>query len=162
MDLAALFRFEVSPLELAVRGTAVYWFLFLLFRLVLRRDVGALGLADVLLLVLVADAAQNAMSGGYQSLSEGAVVVGTIALWNLLIDWLGYRFPAVRKLIEPARLQLVRHGRVLGGNLQREFMTIEELRSKLREHGIEHVREVKAAYMEPDGSITAIRNDRPD
>ena len=61
MDWHALFRFD-QPLELVVRGTAVYWFLFLLFRLVLRRDVGALGLADVLVVVLMADAIQNGMA----------------------------------------------------------------------------------------------------
>ena len=56
MDLASLFSFHVSPLELVVRGSLIYWFLFLLFRFVLRRDVGSVGIADVLLVVLIADA----------------------------------------------------------------------------------------------------------
>src|SRR5262245_52433496 len=74
-----LFELRVSVPELVVRGTAVYWFLFLLFRFVLRRDVGQLGVADVLLLVLVADASQNAMSGSYTTITEGFVLVATIA-----------------------------------------------------------------------------------
>jgi uncharacterized membrane protein YcaP (DUF421 family) len=69
IDWHSLFTFSVAPLELVIRGSAVYWFLFLVFRLVLRRDVGAIGIADVLLLVLVADAAQNAMAGDYRSIS---------------------------------------------------------------------------------------------
>ena len=74
-----------------LRGTLVYWLLFLIFRFVLRRDVGAVGIADILLLVIVADAAQNAMSGGYDTFSEGAILVLTIVGWNWLLDFLSYR-----------------------------------------------------------------------
>jgi len=62
--LAGLFAFDVSPLELVLRGTLVYWLLFLIFRFIMRRDVGAVGIADILLLVIIADASQNAMAGG--------------------------------------------------------------------------------------------------
>ena len=82
VDWHALFAFSVPPLELIVRGSAIYWFLFLLFRLVLRRDIGAIGVADVLLLVLVADAAQNAMAGEYRSISDGILLVSTIIGWQ--------------------------------------------------------------------------------
>jgi uncharacterized membrane protein YcaP (DUF421 family) len=80
--LADLFRIHVSIPELMLRGTLVYWLLFLIFRFVLRRDVGAVGIADILLLVIVADAAQNAMSGGYDTFAEGAILVLTIIGWN--------------------------------------------------------------------------------
>jgi uncharacterized membrane protein YcaP (DUF421 family) len=143
--------------ELVVRGSAMYWFLFLLFRLVLRRDVGALGIADVLLLVLLADAAQNAMAGGYESVSDGMVLVGTIAGWNLLMDWVSFRFPATRRLLEPGPLVLVRSGRLLRRNMRREFVTTEEIMGQLRQHGIEKLSQVKLAAMEPDGSISVIR-----
>jgi len=84
--MSELFRFDVSPWELIVRGTLMYWFLFALFRFVLRHDVGSLAIADVLLVVLIADAAQNAMSGGYDSVSGGVVLVATIAAWNQFSD----------------------------------------------------------------------------
>ena len=93
---------------IADRGTAMYWFLFVLFRVVLRRDTGSLAIADVLLLVIIADAAQNAMSGSYQSVTDGFILVGTIAGWNLLVDWLSFRFERFRKVFEPQPLQLVR------------------------------------------------------
>jgi uncharacterized membrane protein YcaP (DUF421 family) len=156
VDWQALFAFSVSPLELVVRGTAIYWFLFILFRIVLRRDVGAIAVADVLLLVLVADAAQNAMAGEYRSISDGFVLVATIVSWNVLIDWLAFRFPRVRRLVEPPELLLVRDGRILHRNLRREFMTVADLRAKLREHGVDDVREVRAAYMEGDGEVSVI------
>ena len=79
IDLAALFRITVDPLEIVVRGTVMYWFLFALFRFVLRRDVGSIGIADVLLVVLIADASQNAMAGGYASITDGCLLVATIA-----------------------------------------------------------------------------------
>lgn len=77
IDWNELFAFTVSPLELMIRGTLVYWFLFMMFRTVLQRDLGAVGMADMLL-VLVADAAQNAMAAEYRSVSDGLVLISTI------------------------------------------------------------------------------------
>jgi len=162
MDFAQLFRFDVSPLELMVRGSLLYWFLFLLFRFVLRRDTGSIAIADILLLVLIADASQNAMSGGYTSVGEGFVLVATIAGWNWLIDWAAWHVPGVRRFVEPGPLQLVRQGRILRGNLKRELMTVEDLKSELRQNGVEDLAQVKAAYMESDGTISVIRRDGKD
>lgn len=156
-DWHALFGFGVHPLELVLRGTLVYWFLFLLFRFVLRRDAGALGIADILLLVLVADASQNAMAGGYGSIAEGFVLVTTLMAWNWLVDWASFRFNVVRRFAEPAPLVLVRRGRLIARNLRREYVTVPELMAGLREHGIDKLAEVKMARMEPDGAISVIR-----
>ena len=93
-----LFAVTLPPWELMIRGTVMYWVLFVLFRFLLRRDVGSIAIADVLLLVLIADASQNAMAGGYESITDGIVLVGTIGGWNLLLDWLAFRFPAVHAL----------------------------------------------------------------
>ena len=153
-----LFEIHVPVAELMLRGTLVYWLLFLIFRFILRRDVGAVGIADILLLVIVADAAQNAMSGGYDTFSEGAVLVLTIVGWNWLLDFLSYRFAAVRRFASPTRLTLVVRGVPQRRNLRREFITMEELHEKLREQGIEKMTDVKAAYLEGDGQISVIRN----
>jgi hypothetical protein len=101
-------RFKVPAWELILRGSAMYWLLFLFFRLVLRRDVGAVGVADVLLVVLIADASQNAMTGGYDSVAEGAVLVATLIGWNLAIDWMAFRFPWAYRLVEPRPLLVIR------------------------------------------------------
>jgi len=87
-----LFRFEISPWELILRGSLIYWFLFFLFRFILRRDAGSVGLADILVIVLIADAAQNGMAGEYKSVSEAFVLIGTIAGWNFWIDWMSFRY----------------------------------------------------------------------
>jgi uncharacterized membrane protein YcaP (DUF421 family) len=158
-DLASLFQISVSPLEIIVRGSAVYWFLFLLFRFVLRRDVGSMAMADVLLVVLIADAAQNAMAGGYDSITDGLLLVTTIGAWNYLLDWASYRFDAVRRIVEPPPLLLVDDGRLLRANLRRQLVTVEELRAKMREHGIERWAEVHKAYMESDGEISVLTRD---
>jgi uncharacterized membrane protein YcaP (DUF421 family) len=157
IDWQQIFGFEKPFLELFIRGTVMYWFLFLIFRFVLRRDVGALGIADVLLIVIIADAAQNAMSDDYKSLPEGMVVVGTLVLWNVVIDWLHYHVPAFARFAEPRELLLIREGRVLERNLRRELITRDELMSKLREQGVEKPEEVRWAYMESDGQISVRR-----
>ena len=156
--LADLFRIHVSIPELMLRGTLVYWLLFLIFRFILRRDVGAVGIADILLLVIVADAAQNAMSGGYDTFSEGAILVLTIVGWNWLLDMLSYRFAMVRQFASPGRLTLIQRGVPQRKNLRREYITMEELHEKLREQGIEKMADVKVAYLEGDGQISVIRN----
>jgi uncharacterized membrane protein YcaP (DUF421 family) len=129
------------------------------FRVALRRDVGAIGVADVLLVVLIADAAQNAMAGEYRSITDGAVLVSTIIGWNLVIDWLAYRFKPLRRMLEPDPLPLVRDGRILRSNLRRELMSVDDLLGKLREHGVDDVGQVRAAHLESDGEMSVIRRD---
>lgn len=158
-DLGALFEVTVDPAELVLRGTVMYWFLFLLLRFVLRRDIGSIGIADLLLLVVIADAAQNAMSGGYESVTDGIILVGTIAAWNWALDLLAYRIPAVRRVLEAPPLPLVRNGKLMRRNMRREYITPEELMAKLREHGIDRLDAVKSATMESDGEISVIKHD---
>ena len=159
LDWQALFVPEV-PLEMLVRGTAMYWFLFVLFRVVVRRRVGAVGISDVLLLVIIADAAQNAMAGEYRSVADGMVLVATIVGWNVLIDWATYRSAALERLLEPPPLVLVRNGRILHRHLRMDFISEKELRAKLREHGVTDPAQVAAAYMESDGAVSVIRRER--
>jgi uncharacterized membrane protein YcaP (DUF421 family) len=159
MDFAQLFTFQVSPLELMVRGSLIYWFLFLMFRFVLRRDAGSLGIADVLLVVLVADAAQNAMAGGYDTVSEGVVLVLTLMGWNLALDWASFRWPAVRRFAEPPPLLLIDRGRVIARNLRREHISREELDAQLRLAGVDGVSQVRKAYLEGDGAFSVLKKE---
>jgi uncharacterized membrane protein YcaP (DUF421 family) len=157
IDFGHLFSSTVAPAEIILRGTAVYWFLFLLFRFVLRRDVGSLAITDVLLLVLIADAAQNAMSGGYDSITDGFILVGTIAAWNYLLDWAAFHSKTIRGFVEGQPVLLVRDGRIQRRNMRRELLTTDDLMSALREHGIEDLQTVKTAAMETDGEISVIK-----
>jgi uncharacterized membrane protein YcaP (DUF421 family) len=157
LDWGEIFGISVSPLELIIRGTAMYLFLFLLFRVVVRRRVGAIGMADILILVIVADAAQNAMSGEYKSVTEGAILVGTIMFWNVAIDWLNFRVPALRPWLEPPPMLLIQNGRILHRNLRHEYVTEDELKAKLREKGVKDYSEVAEAHMESDGNVSVIK-----
>lgn len=157
--LADLMRVEMPVWEIVVRGSLVYLALFALFRFVVRRDIGAVGIADILVLVLVADAAQNAMAGGYETVGEGLILVATLIGWNLAFDWLAWRYPAFARFAQPPSLPLIRNGRYLHRNLRREFVTVDDLRAKLRAFGVDDVRDVAKAYLESDGEITVIRRD---
>lgn len=154
LDWNEIFGIAVSPWELVVRGTAMYFFLFIIFRAVIKRRVGSIGMADILILVIVADAAQNGMAGEYRSVTEGFILIGTIICWNQFIDWLTYRVPRLQSILEPAPLLLVEKGEILWRNMRKEYMTESELRSKLREHEITDLKEIEKAYMESDGQIT--------
>jgi len=157
-----LFAFTVSPVEIVIRGSAVFWFLFVIFRLVLRREIGAVGIADVLVIVLIADASQSAMAGDSHSIADGFALVATIVFWNALLDWAAYKSPRFARLFEPPPLVLVHHGRMHRGNLRREFIGPEELMSKLRERGVDDLAQVKRAVMESNGEVSVIRFDGGD
>ena len=156
LDWSQIFRLSVSPFELIVRGTMMFWFLFILFRFIMRRDVGSVGLTDFLFVVLLGDAAQNAMIGEGGSVADGMVLISTLVGWNYLLDVLAYRFPAVERLTTARRLCLAEDGRLVKRNLRREFITVDELMAKLREAGHEHLSEVKAMYLEADGEISVV------
>lgn len=160
VDWRELFIPQVSLLELFIRGTFMYFALFLLFRYVVRRDPGDLSIADMLLVVIVADAAQNAMAGGYQSITEGVILVGTLVFWNYALDWLAYRLPIMQRFAAPAPLMLVNNGRLVMENLQKEMITEDDVMSKLREQGVEKLSEVKQARLESDGQVSVIRKKR--
>jgi uncharacterized membrane protein YcaP (DUF421 family) len=156
VDWKSAFVPSVGIIEIILRGTLVYLMLFVLLRL-LRREAGVIGIADVLVIVLIADAAQNAMAGEYKSITEGVVLVSTIAFWDYTLDWLGYRFPRFQRFVRPAPLLLIKDGRMLRKNMRHEMISEEELISQLREQGVEHVSEVKKCYLEGDGHISVIK-----
>ncbi len=156
LDWNAIFVPTVPLLEIFFRGTVVYLLLFTVLR-VLRREAGGLGIADVLVIVLIADASQNAMASEYKSVTEGAILVGTIVFWNYTLDYLGYRFPSFQRLVRPAALPLIKDGRMLRKNMNSEMITEEELLGQLRQQGVDDVSSVKKCCLEGDGRISVIK-----
>ncbi len=147
-----------SILEMVLRGTVMYLALFIFLRFMARRLTGTMGTADVLVIVLLADAAQNGMSSDYKSITEGIVLVMTILAWDFLIDWLSFHVPAMRPILNQQTLPLVRNGRLLHRNMRREMVSMDELLAQLREQGIEDYRAVKLAQLEEDGHLSVITN----
>ena len=160
-DLTDIFSFSVSPLELMLRGTLMYWFLFFVFRFVLRRDVGSLGISDFLFVVILGDAAQNGMIGSATSATDGMVLIGTLVFWSYMLDLLSFQFPVVRCLTSAPRLCLVHDGKLMRRNMRRELITDEELKAKIRQEGVEDISNVKRMYLEADGEMSLIRRDQP-
>lgn len=156
IDWESLFVPAGSLAEIAIRGTIVYLALFVTMRLLPRREIGGMGAADILVIVIIADAVQNAMSGGYESITEGLLLAAVIFGWASLIDWLDYRFPGLH--IAAARpLLIIRRGRMIHRNMKRDKVTEDEVLAQLRQHGIASASEVEAAYIEGDGHFSVIR-----
>jgi uncharacterized membrane protein YcaP (DUF421 family) len=152
-----IFKFGMSPVEMIIRGSLTYWFIFILLRLAGRRDVGSLGMADLLVIVLISDAAQNAMAGEYKSVPDGMVLIATIVFWSVFIDRVAYLWPASRPFLRPPKLCLVKDGQLQKREMRRESITLEDLESELRQKGVSDVSQVHRAYLESDGSVGVIK-----
>ncbi|MDZ8050900.1 MAG: DUF421 domain-containing protein [Aulosira sp. ZfuVER01] len=159
IDWQAIFVPSISVLELVIRGSLVYLALFSVLRLLPSRQMGTLGITDLLVVVLFAEAAQNAMASNYTSITEGAILVGTVIFWSYLLNWLGYKLPQFQRFLNPPPLLLVKNGRIIYRHLERELITEDELMSKLRQQSIEYLEDVKLAFMEADGSISVITSE---
>ncbi|MEX2430882.1 MAG: YetF domain-containing protein [Dehalococcoidia bacterium] len=156
-DWEQVFIPSAPLIETVARGSLMYLFIFLLMRGLLRRQPGALGIADLLVVVLIADAAQNGMAGEYLSITEGALLIGTVVFWDFALNWLGYKVPGFNRLIVRPPKELVRNGRVNRKVMEEELITEEELMSSLRQQGISDLREVGQASIESNGHISVTK-----
>ncbi|MBT1702871.1 DUF421 domain-containing protein [Chryseosolibacter indicus] len=157
-DWKKIFVPETPLIEIVIRGSVTYLAIFILLRVVLKREAGTLGMTDLLVVVMLADAIQNGMSDDYHSVTDGILLVCTILLWSHFLNYLGFHFPWIQKLIHPPALLLVKNGVLIKKNLRKEFITEDELMSQVREQGVASLKEVKEAYMEMDGRISVISN----
>ena len=139
----------------------MYLALFLIMRLLMVRRSSSIGIADIMVHdVLIADAAQNAFAKDYKSVTKGVFLVLTIVFWNMLLNWLSYRFKTFERLLAPAPLALIENGRLNRGNMRKEFITEEELRSQNScQQGSSDPKEIKRACLEANGEISVIRFD---
>ena len=153
---ADLFIPTHSVAEMVMRGTLMYLALFLIFRFVVHRQRSTIGISDVLVIVLIADAAQNAFSKEYRSITEGVVLVLTIIFWDLCLDWLEYHWRPIAWLVRPSPVCLVKDGRFVAAAMRNEMLTRDELLAQAREQGILRVSQIKLAQMEPSGNISFI------
>jgi uncharacterized membrane protein YcaP (DUF421 family) len=157
VDWSAVFIPSLGVLEVVARGTLMYLALFAILRFIARRQAGQFGPADLLVIVLIADAAQNGLGKDYQSVTEGIVLVLTIVFWEYVIDWLAWRFPALRPVLTAPSLKLIENGHLVPDSLRAEMLTEEELMSQLRQNEVEDVREVRLARLEGDGRISVLK-----
>jgi uncharacterized membrane protein YcaP (DUF421 family) len=161
IDWNSVFIPSLGIAEVVVRGTLMYLGLFIVLRFMARRQAGHFGPADLLVIVLIADAAQNGLGKEYQSVTEGLVLVMTIVAWEYIIDWLTYRFPSLRPVLVPPPLTLIKDGRIVEKALRKEMLSMDELASQLRQQHVEDIAEIKLAKLEGDGRLSVIRREVP-
>lgn len=155
IDWTTLFVPQNSILEVIARGTCIYLLLFVVLRFFMNRQAGAIGIPDLLVVVLIVEATTDAL-GRNESVTEAALLVVTVMGWSYFLQWLGWRFPALEFIISSPKVKLIENGKVLRRNMRRELVTDEELASMLRSQGIESVDKVKAAFIEGSGDISVI------
>jgi uncharacterized membrane protein YcaP (DUF421 family) len=146
-------------LDIAIRTGVVYLALLVGLRLTGKRQVGQMTPFDLLLLLLLANAVQNAMTGPDTTLWGGLVAAGTLFTLNMGVAWVARRSRRVERLVEGTPTLLIRHGRAIPENLAREGISHEELLRSLREHGVAGVDEVRTAILEVDGTVSVLRED---
>ena len=157
IDWHEIFVPSLGIAEVIIRGTIMYLALFAILRFIALRQTGSFGPADLLVIVLIADAAQNGLGKDYQSVTEGITLVMTIVAWEYVIDWLAWRFPALRPILKSPSLVVVREGRVDEKNMAREMLTREELLGQLREQNVEKIADVRLAQIEGDGRLSVLK-----
>lgn len=159
IDWREIFIPSISLIELIVRGTVMYFVLFGLLRLVLKRQAGGISTTDVLVIVLLAEVAGPGFTANYMSVVEGAVIIATVLFWSYVLEWAGHKYPAVERILRAQTLMLIQNGKMLRKNMRAELVTSEELMAQLREQGIEDCSQVKKAFMEADGKISVVKYD---
>lgn len=156
-DWQQVFSVSVPLVEIVVRGTVTYLVVLVMMRLVGQRESGGIGITDVLLVVLVAEAAAPGLQGYTSSVADGVVLVATMLFWSVVVDALAYRFPPLARLLKAHPKPLIVGGRLNRRVMRRELMTDNEVSEQLRLYGIEDVALVERAYIEPNGRISVVR-----
>lgn len=159
VDWHSMFVPTESLIEIFIRGTLMYLGMFTILR-IFRRQAGAVGIADLLVIVVIADAAQNGMAGDSKSITEAILLILTIVLWNYFLDFLGDKFDFFRRITEPQAVTLVKHGKPMRANMKEEMISYDELMSQLRQQGIEKIAEVKQCRLESNGHFSVIKKDK--
>lgn len=146
----------MSLLEIFIRAGMVYLVILVLMR-ICRKQSSGISISDLILVTLIGNAVQNAIISDTVSVTDGLLLGTFIILLNYLIDVLAYRFPAFGKFIHPPPVLLIKNGKLELKNMQRKFITQEELESQVREKGCEHISQVKEANLEGDGHVSVIK-----
>lgn len=152
--------FDIPPSELALRAVAIYLALLLALRVFGKREIGQFTLFDMVMVLLVANAVQPAITGRDTSLAGGVLIIGIFVLTNRVLAEGRRRLPFLRVVLESPATPIARDGAWLTDAVSREGLDATDLETALREHGIASVDEVALAVLEPDGSISVVPRDR--
>ena len=144
-------------MDLAIRAVVLYAFVFLLTRIVGRRELSSLGPFDLILLIVLGDSIQQGLTQDDYSVTGAVIVVGAIAVLQVLTSYASFRLPFLRPVLEGQPIVVVEDGRPIEKNLNRERISIEELAEEMRKQQIASLDEVQWAVLETGGSISFIK-----
>ena len=156
---STVFHLDAPVAELLVRASILYLVLVVVFRAGLRRDLGRLRVADLLMIFLTATAVRQALTGPYYSIADGLITLGTLLVWDLALDYAAYRWTPVHRLLSPDPRVIVSDGRIRPRNAQRALLTRADIMQELRQQGISSLRDVHRLYLEPDGKLSVIKRE---
>jgi len=144
-------------MDIVGRGVVVFVFLFLLMRIIGRRELSSLEPFDLILLIILGDAVQQGLTQDDYSLTGAMLAVGTIALLQVGTSWLNFRVPRLRPLLDGEPIVVLQDGKPIDKNLRRERMTVDDLAEAARKQNIAKLEDVAWAVMETSGEISFIK-----
>jgi len=151
-----MFDLSIPLWEIILRTLVVYVTVLALLRLGGKRELGTMSPADLVVILIIANAVQNAMNGGDVSLIGGLISAATLVGGNLLLGRFGRRIPILGGLVYEEPTLLVQDGKPITENLKHEHVDVADVEMAAREHGVSDLNEVAAAVLEIDGSISII------
>jgi uncharacterized membrane protein YcaP (DUF421 family) len=144
-------------MDIVLRGIVVFVFLFVLVRVMGRRELSSLEPFDLILLIILGDAVQQGLTQDDYSLTGALLAVGTIAILQVATSWLNFRVPRLRPILDGEPIVVVQDGKPIERNMRRERLTPEDLAEAARKESIASLDDVAWAVMETSGSISFIR-----
>jgi uncharacterized membrane protein YcaP (DUF421 family) len=147
--------------HLVLRSAVIYVAVLWLLRVGGKRQVGQLNMAQFVALLLISNAVQNSMNGGDNSITGGLISAIVLIILSYLCSFLTYHSRDWERFIQGNPTLLIHHGKLLHGNLQRELMSVRELRVLLRKQGVHDLGDVEEAVLESDGFISIVRKSDP-
>jgi uncharacterized membrane protein YcaP (DUF421 family) len=154
-----LWKLGTSAAEILVRCLIVYLFVLVGLRLTGKREVGQMTPFDLVLILLIANAVQNAMVGTDTSLLGGLLAAAALLAFNFVVSRFVPRSRSFARLLKGHATLLINRGVAVQEHCHREGITTEDLMAALREHGVAHIDDVRLAVLEVDGSISVLKND---
>jgi len=146
-------------MDIVLRAIIVFCFLLLLTRIIGRRELSSLQPFDLILIIILGDAVQQGLTQDDYSLTGAFLAIGTIAVLQVFVSWIGFRFPRARPVLEGTPIVVVEDGDVIERNAKRERLSVDEIREAARLQGIGHLDEVRWAVLETNGQITFIKKE---
>jgi uncharacterized membrane protein YcaP (DUF421 family) len=149
-------------MDIALRATVIFLALYIVMRLLGKRELGQMTPFELIVLVVIGDLIQQGVTQNDFSLTGAIVAVSTIAFWALVMSWASYLWPRAERLLEGEPRVIVRDGQLITGNLRRNRLTSAEIESEMRLTGISHLEDVAWAILEPRGKISFIQRSDED